>query len=119
MSRSGREMYLCFRYAGAVNDMVGRFYVLGDDGETYEVEPDEFSEWAADADFRVAITFVGMSMVSTMFLGKDCNPHGDRRVLFETVIIGGELNGTARRYSTLEEAMIGHEYMVDRVLDHS
>ena len=57
-------------------------------------------------------------VVSTMFLAVDHNhqSHGAINhvpILYETMIFGGHNNGYCARYSTKEEAIIGHQIAVD------
>lgn len=53
--------------------------------------------------------------VSTVFLGIDhaFGPGGP--ILFESMVFGGPLHGEQERYHTWEEAVAGHEAMVQRV----
>ena len=53
--------------------------------------------------------------VSTVFLGLDHRYGDGPPVLFETLVFGGESDGEMMRYSTWEEAEIGHKEMVERV----
>lgn len=77
-----------------------------------------FIDWAKWRDnisnCRVNVTAIGMDTeVSTIFLGVDmslfCN---GKPVLFETLIIGGPLDGHQWRYSTWAEAEAGHAEVV-------
>ena len=65
---------------------------------------------------RVALYEQDGIIVSTVFLGLD---HGwdDNRppVLFETMVFGGSLDQERERYCTLDEAVAGHERMVQCV----
>jgi hypothetical protein len=88
-------------------------YIL--DGHT-PVPCDDFLRWArffADvAGRRVALTVTPTGVeVSTLFLGVQ---HHGRLVLFETMILGGPLDGYQQRYSTWEEAEAGHAAAVQR-----
>lgn len=49
--------------------------------------------------------------VSTVFLGLDHAFMGGTPILFETMIFGGPHDGRTRRYSTLDEALEGHQDM--------
>jgi hypothetical protein len=59
---------------------------------------------------RVAGTVQDDVFVSTVWLGLD---HGfgytDRPLIFETMIFGGDYDGGEWRYSTLDEALEGHQ----------
>lgn len=56
-------------------------------------------------------------LVSTVFLGVDRALDGEP-VLFETMILGGALNGTTWRYSTHQQAESGHEKVVNLISGH-
>jgi hypothetical protein len=53
--------------------------------------------------------------VSTVFLGIDHNWHGNKPLLFETMIFGGEHNEYCQRYSTYEQAFEGHWRVVKQL----
>jgi len=54
-------------------------------------------------------TTIGDAEVSTVFLGLDHSfGYNGPPLLFETLVFGGELDGQMHRYSTREEAQIGH-----------
>jgi hypothetical protein len=53
--------------------------------------------------------------VSTVFLAINHNFHSGPPLLFETMVFGGRLDGEQDRYSTWEEALLGHDSMVGRV----
>ncbi len=83
------------------------------DGEVVPV--DDILEWAGwyeDADRQVALTDFDGGNISTVFMGLNYNFGDGPPLWFETLVFGGEHNGEADHYSTLEEAMIGHERMV-------
>lgn len=94
---------------------IGR-YIL--DKNHYPIkEPDltKWAKWIETADRTVKKTKVGDVDVSTVFLGLDHNFMGGTPLLFETMVFGGKYNEEMERYSTWEEAEIGHEKMVDKV----
>ena len=66
---------------------------------------------------RVALTEIAKDIeVSTVFLGLDHNFRGEGRpLLFETMVFGGSMNGSMRRYENWIEAEQGHQEMVDKV----
>ena len=75
----------------------------------------EWGKWMETANRRVARETFGYSDVSTIFLGIDLH-HGDGPpLLFETLVFGGDLSDEMDRYSTWDEAVLGHKAMVDRV----
>lgn len=53
--------------------------------------------------------------VSTVWLGLNHNYGSGRPLIFETMVFGGELDNEMDRYSTLDEAIAGHQRMVERV----
>lgn len=55
--------------------------------------------------------------VSTVFLGLNHNFYGGPPLLYETMVFGGDLDQECRRYHTREEAMKGHEEMVQEVIN--
>ncbi len=52
--------------------------------------------------------------VSTVFLGLDHSFGDGPPLLYETLVFGGPLDGTMRRYATRAEALAGHREMVLR-----
>lgn len=91
----------------------GRHYIL----EGHTPMPCDFLTWARwfdAADRTVAETTVGRARISTVFLGQDHNwLHDGRPVLFESMIFGGPGDGQMMRYSSWEDAVAGHQLMVD------
>lgn len=50
--------------------------------------------------------------VSTVFLGLDHNPYGiGPPILWESLVFGGPLDGTMKRYATRDEALAGHQQL--------
>lgn len=66
---------------------------------------------------RVALTKIAEDVeVSTVFLGLDHNfGDGSKPILFETLVFGGPMDGSMRRYENWIEAEQGHQLMVDKV----
>lgn len=59
---------------------------------------------------------MGVSVVSTVFLGCDHNWSGEGPpVLFETMVFGGPLDEEQVRYCTLAEARAGHSLLCAQV----
>ena len=75
----------------------------------------EWRMWFGTADRRVAKTKVGKVEVSTAFLGLNHAFGGGKPILFETMIFGGKYNDYQERYSTWEEAEVGHKKAVAKV----
>jgi len=82
--------------------------------------PVDFMTWARwfenIKDRHVADEKVGDVRVSTVFLGLDhALGANEPPMIFETMVFGGELDMEMERYSTWEQAEIGHRNMVERV----
>jgi hypothetical protein len=76
----------------------------------------EWGEWVATADRKVALDVVNEAKISTVFLSLNhAFTDNDPPLLFETMVFGGEFDQETERYSTWEEAEIGHIKMVDKV----
>ena len=76
-----------------------------------------WANWFETADRKVAVDWVSEeTRVSTVFLGLDHNHAFDlsNPILWETMIFGGPLDGTMRRYETRAEAARGHAELVAR-----
>jgi hypothetical protein len=88
--------------------------------EPRKVGWDEWLEWSRqgfDETRRVAKTTVGEVDISTVFLTVDHAWGGGPPILFETMVFGGPLNEYQWRYSTWDEAVAGHERIVNAVRD--
>ena len=101
--------------------MTTHLYILVD-GEPVGVENVlEWMRWRQEHldDCRVALTKLDGVEISTVFLAVDYGLWSEEMppILFETMIFGGDNDRACRRYSTLEEAMKGHEEMVERALE--
>lgn len=69
----------------------------------------EWAKWYETADRRVCETMLGEVRISTVFLSLP-GP-----LLFETMVFGGAMDREEKQYSTWDEAVVGHERMVERV----
>lgn len=93
-------------------------YTLNTQGEPVP-EPNllTWADWFESAERQVAVSLIGVSRVSTVFLGLDHNfdPAGPP-ILWETVIFGGSLDNEQDRCSgSREQALAMHARMVERV----
>lgn len=93
-------------------------YVL--DGRN-PVPCDDLLDWARVVEsgrtHHVDLTIVDDVSVSTVFLFLDHNWNFEGPpVLFETMVFGGKLDKERARYSTYDEAELGHAMMVARVV---
>lgn len=92
-------------------------YILAEDGKTPVVCEDmhEWGRWMQDAKARkVALTVIPGGRISTIFLGLD-HQYGDGPpLLWETMYFEGDSfkDLACERYTTYEEAVIGHAEMV-------
>lgn len=81
-----------------------------------EVVPtQDIIEWAnnfENSDRRVANTLIGKVRVSTVFLGLNHNWREGPPLIFETMVFGGRYDGHIQRYSTWDQAEIGHAEIV-------
>src|SRR5216117_97820 len=64
---------------------------------------------------RVGEDKIGEITISTVFLGIDHQWGDGPPLVFETMIFGGELNDSQWRYSTWDDAVIGHKMAVKKV----
>lgn len=76
-----------------------------------------YVELSCDADYqRVGHDNVGRVEISTIWRGLDHGfGLGGPPLIFETIIVGGAMNGEQWRYATLEQARAGHEAVVSLV----
>lgn len=94
-----------------------RYYIL----RNGVVREADFPAWAAwvythQSDAVIRHTLVDTVEVITSFLAFDQGRMGDASpFLFETMIQGGPLDGCRARYSSLDNALAGHEAAVERV----
>ena len=68
----------------------------------------EWGRWFEKAERHVAKDTIKGVDVSTVFLGLDHNYFGGPPLLFETMIFGGEHDDYQERYTTWDEALLGH-----------
>ena len=86
------------------------------EGQT-PVAVDSFTEWnlwmatATFAETTAMYNELGDSIISTKFVGIDLNPGNNSNsqpMIFETLVIGGSLDGKKNLYPTWDEAIQGH-----------
>lgn len=90
------------------------------DGHTPIEEPDviKWAMWYESANRYVGKTDLpDGSYVSTVFLGLDHNFSIGLPILFETMVFGGKHDSYQERYSTWEEAELGHQRAVEMCLN--
>lgn len=78
----------------------------------------EWAAWLENANRTVARTETTNGIVSTVFLGINCNwSDTGKPILFETMVFDGLFDGDYQRYSTWEEAEEGHTRKVKYVTE--
>jgi len=99
-------------------DKIKMYKMIADGTSVSVYDVLEWSKWFEIADRRIAHTQVSDDVeVSTVFLGLDHSFGGSGSpVLFETMVVGGDLDGEQERYTTIEDAQQGHDRMVASVL---
>jgi hypothetical protein len=103
------------RVAPAVNS---QFFILDEAGEVIPVDLSTWAAWLETHDGRIAETLIPGpygARISTVFLGLDHRLDRDSDLpplLFETMIFGGEEDGSAWRTSTRAEALACHNLVV-------
>lgn len=93
---------------------MNKWYILDENNNLVESNIIEFSKFPKER-LNIAKTNVDNSKISTVFLGLDHSWSEDEILVFETMVFGGDLDGEMARYSTHEEAQLGHQIMVNRV----
>lgn len=93
-------------------------YILNEEGQPVP-EPD-FLKWSMRGLRGLWRDSVNGFTISTVFLGLDHSflPGSSRPLLFETMIYGGPKGGFLdfqKRYSTREEAIIGHNWALENL----
>lgn len=76
---------------------------------------EEWAKWFETTDRHIGNDHIGDVKISTVFLGLDHSFGGDKPLLFESMIFGGERDQDQFRYSTYEEAEAGHKKLVDEI----
>jgi hypothetical protein len=88
-------------------------YILNGHAPVLERDMIAWGRWKATANVHVALTEQYGVKISTVFLGIDHNFFGESLpILFETMVFGGPMDGEQRRYSTWDEAELGHATIV-------
>jgi hypothetical protein len=87
------------------------WYILDDENKPVRSTIDDCSKWLQENPERKAVKqeHVGDIYVSTVFLGLDHSWDEGKPVLWETMIFGGEHDQYMDRYSSVEDALEGHQ----------
>ena len=100
---------------GAITTM-SEYAILVDGVITAVPDVLTWARWFENSDRRIAFTEVDGVRISTVFLGLNHAFRDDVPPLwFETMVFGGEHDEFMQRYTTLEDAMHGHERVVAMV----
>jgi len=98
---------------------MGNYYLLDENNTPYEVTLEEFAKsdiWANRERNTIGRNEFGDVLVSTVFLGIDhAFGDGDKPVLFETMILGGEFDGFQIRCSDWETAKKHHNQALELI----
>ncbi|MDZ8108967.1 MAG: hypothetical protein RM338_25545 [Nostoc sp. DedQUE12a] len=80
----------------------------------------DWNLWMASASFRdttVMLNELKDCLISTKFVGINLNPHpSGKPMIFETLVIGGPLDGKRNWYPTWNEAIQGHLKICSQVV---
>lgn len=93
------------------------YYVLDDNKKAIPATLEEWSAMFEKNDRKIAFDVLGDYEVSTVFLGLDHNYFGGEPLIFETMIFckDQELDQSCWRYSTYEQALVGHQEALNLV----
>jgi len=92
--------------------------------ENMKIVPVDLMTWAlwfedSDNDRQIGNSFIHGSRVSTVFLGLDYDfSRKGPTILFETIVFGGEFDQEMWRYSTLLQAKMNHQRIMNLVRLH-
>ncbi len=88
------------------------------DKEVVKLQPGEIPNFKNRGMFRDTFTIYGEEVqVSTVFLHMDHSFNGGPPLLFETMVFGGLHDNHQVRYTSWEEAEIGHNEICQMVLE--
>ncbi len=94
-------------------------YILNEQGNPVkENDLEKWTRWWQNANRVVWVTMVEEVKVSTIFLGLDHNWGGGAPHIYETMVFAWEdfpLEQQCERYSTVDQALVGHIEMIERV----
>lgn len=95
-------------------------YIMDENGQVHE-EPDilKWGAWYSTAERHIGDDTIGNVRISTVFLGIDHQWMNGPPLLFESMVFGGEHDGYQERYHTRDEAIAGHQRLVEMVRGES
>ncbi|WZO97268.1 hypothetical protein EP7_004292 [Isosphaeraceae bacterium EP7] len=78
------------------------------------VDSEEWQRWMSGPREQRLVAchkFLDYTIVETYFVGFDVAPNqSNRPLVFETIVIGGRMNGMVENYSTWKDAEKGHKH---------
>jgi hypothetical protein len=93
----------------------GRYYILDADNHIVPADLVTWAMWLDNNNKTLGYTEITSAcMVSTVFLGLDHGWRDGPPILFETMIFGGPLDESQWRYSSYDDAMVGHTMAVKK-----
>lgn len=97
-------------------------YVLNDELKAIAVDYKGLEEYLknnGDPVKHIAFNYVGNILISTIFLSVNCQwKQGEPPLVFETMVFGGKFDEHQTRYSTYEQAVAGHQAIVEIIKTH-
>jgi hypothetical protein len=94
---------------------MNKYYIL-DGHNVVETDLMTWAIWFWKNERHVANEKISDVRISTVFRGLDHSSGDGPPLLFETMVFGGSLDQEMDRYTTWEEAEIGHKAMVEQVI---
>lgn len=94
-----------------------RWYEINPDKTTFALPEGEYPAFTSDR--IVGNDTVDKARISTVFLGMDHDllSEHEKPILFETMVFGGEYDSFQTRYSTYDQALEGHNKIVNSLKD--
>jgi len=95
------------------------FYILAGHEPVPVTDTELYGRWFEDSSNHLVqrTELAGGIYVSTIFVGIDTGGHDEGPpILFETMVIGGTMDGTRSRYSTWKDAELGHALILTQLI---
>jgi hypothetical protein len=98
-------------------EFAGEHFILDDEHQPVLVDLMTWAYWFERIENRIVdwTQISSEAHVSTVFLGIDHNFGPGPRIMFETMVFGGPEDGYQQRYSTWDDAKMGHEAIVRKL----
>ena len=92
------------------------WYILNENNKPIKVSGIEYAMWEKNPTKRIVKKdTIEDIRISTVFLGLDHAFKSDTPILWETMIFGGEYDNYQERYTSYEDALIGHQKALDLI----